>query len=223
MRPVMSRARGRPAKGDPAAVGDEALLDAALEAFAERGFDGTSVREIARELGVSHNLIPQRFGTKERLWYAAVDHGFGTLTAELMRVLEDPPAGDLAQLRAMIVRFVEANAARPALLRIINLEATAPGPRLTYLFDHYIDPVRQFGAELLADLRARGLVRTDSVALVYFLMTHGAGGPLALPALAERFGSTVDRDDPEAVHRAAVEAVDVLFDGLVVHGDESQK
>jgi TetR/AcrR family transcriptional regulator len=219
MRRVVSRRRGRPAKGDPAAIDDGALLDAALDAFAERGFDGTSVRELARDLGVSHNLIPQRFGSKERLWYAAVDHGFGTLTIELMRVMEDPPPGDVAQLRAMIVRFVEANAARPALLRILNLEATNPGPRLTYLFDNYIDPVRRFGAGLLADLRDRGLIRTDSVALVYFLMTHGAGGPLALPALAERFGTTVDRDDPEAVHRAAVEAVDVLFDGLIVRGN----
>ena len=35
------------------------------------------VREIARRLDVSHNLIPQRFGSKEDLWYAAVDHGLG--------------------------------------------------------------------------------------------------------------------------------------------------
>jgi AcrR family transcriptional regulator len=214
---VPSRGPGRPAKDAGPAVGDEDLLDAALQAFAENGFDGTSLREVARDLGVSHNLIPQRFGSKERVWRAAVDRGFGALLVELLRVAEDPPGDDLERLRATVVRFVEANASRPALLRIINQEATSPGPRLDYLFDNYIDPVRRMGADLLADLRDRGAIRTDSVSLFYFLMTHGAGGPMALPALAERFGETVDPTDPAAIHHAAVEAVDVLFDGILTH------
>jgi hypothetical protein len=89
--------------------------------------------------------------------------------------------------------------------------------RIDYLFDHHIEPVRQFGAELLSRLQASGQVRTDSVALVYFFMTHGAGGPLALPELASRFGQAVDPHDTEAVHRHAVDAAKVLFDGLLLH------
>ncbi len=210
------RRRGRPAAGDPATVTTEVVLDRALASFAERGYAGTSVRELARELGVSHNLIPQRIGSKEQLWYAAVDQGFSALAAALADAATPHEGGDdLLRLRALVVRFIEANAARPSLLRLINQEATAPGPRLDHLFERYIDPVRQFGQELLARLRAEGRVRTDSVALVYFLMTHGAGGPVALPALAERFGAAVDPDDPVAVHRHAVEVTDLLFDGLV--------
>ena len=49
-----------------------------------------------------------------------------------------------------MVRFVEANAARPALLRIINQEASAPGPRFDYLFDGFIEPVRQAGEAFLS-------------------------------------------------------------------------
>ena len=61
---------------------------AALDEFAENGFAGTSVRKLARDLGVSHNLIPQRFGSKERLWYAAVDQGFGALATDLFANLD---------------------------------------------------------------------------------------------------------------------------------------
>lgn len=193
---------------------DTQMLDAALEAFAEHGFAGTSVRELARHLGVSHNLLPQRFGSKERLWYAAVDHGFGTLGIDLLPVFDGSFPDDLARLRAWMIRFVEANAARPALLRIINREAVSPGPRLDYLFDRYIDPVRQAGEAFLTDLHERAMVSTTSVGLVYFLMTHGAGGPTAFPALAARFGDTVPPDDPDAIRRHAEEAVDLLFDGL---------
>jgi len=193
---------------------DDQVLEAALEAFAEHGFAATSVREVARQLGVSHNLIPQRFGSKERLWYAAVDHGFGSLLTDLLPVvLEDEP-DDVSRLRSWMVRFIEANAARPALLRIINREAASPGPRFDYLYDHYIEPVRLAGDAFLVDLHERGLVTTTSVGLVYFLMTHGAGGPIAFPALAERFGDGVQPDDPEAVRRHAKEAVDVIFGGL---------
>jgi AcrR family transcriptional regulator len=201
---MATRGRGRPARDAPG-VTDAAILDAALDAFADRGFEGTSLRELARDLGISHNLIPQRFGTKEQVWYRAVDHGFGALASDLLGVIADPPEGELEALRAMVVRFVEANAARPALLRIINQEAVAPGPRLDHLFEAYIDPVREFGEWLLALLAERGEVRTRSVGLVYFLMTHGAGGPFALPALSDRFGPAP----------SAQEAVDVLFDGLV--------
>lgn len=214
---MTTRGRGRPPAGDPSAVSSELLLDSALDAFADKGYDGMSVRELARAIGVSHNLIPQRIGTKDELWTAAVDHGFAQLALAMAELLSGPlPGDDLATLRAMVVRFVEANSSRPALLRIIQQESIRPGPRFDYLFDTYIDPVRIFGADLMARLREAGRLRTDSVALMYFFMTHGAGGPLALPAMAERFGMTVDPDDPEAVRAHAQAAVDVLFDGLVI-------
>ena len=214
-----ARARGRPPAGDPSTVSTERLLEVALDAFADRGYEGTSVRELARGLGVSHNLIPQRIGSKDDLWHRAVDHGFGQIAAALAAVDTGTDAGDLERLRALVVRFVEANAARPALLRIISREAITPGPRFDYLFDRYIDPVRVYGADLLARLEAEGQVRTGSVGLVYFFMTHGAGGPLALPALAERFGDAVDADDPEAVRRHATEAVALMFEGLTTRPD----
>jgi AcrR family transcriptional regulator len=60
------------------------LLPLALEAFADLGYEGASMRDLCRRLGVSHNLLHQRFGSKDRLWYAAVDHGF--------KALATPPA-----------------------------------------------------------------------------------------------------------------------------------
>jgi AcrR family transcriptional regulator len=189
------------------------FLDAALVAFADRGYEQASVRELARQLGVSHNFIPQRFGSKERLWYAAVDHGFRGVFDDVMAGV-DESADDVDAFRAAVVRFLEAMAIRPGLLRIIAQEATSPGPRLDHLFHTYIEPVGKLGEQILEQLAGAGRVRTTSVSLVYFLMTHGAGGPLALPGLADRFGEPIDVSDPDAVHRYAVEAVDVLFHGL---------
>jgi TetR/AcrR family transcriptional regulator len=209
------RQRGRPSADDGTIPSDETVLRAALDAFAERGFGATSVREIARGLGVSHNLIPQRFGSKDQLWYRAVDHAFASLLNELLPVAFEAGADELQRLRSWMVRFVIANTERPALLRVITQESASPGPRFDYLFDHFIEPVRLAGDGLLAGLYAQGLVTTTSAELLYFFMTLGAGGPAAFPAVAARFGSSVSSGDPGAVRRHAEEAIDLLFEGFL--------
>ena len=50
--------------------------EAALESFAAQGYDAMSLRSLNAQLGLSHGTISQRFGTKERLYFAAVDLGF---------------------------------------------------------------------------------------------------------------------------------------------------
>ncbi len=60
----------------PLVIPEAELLDRLLEAFADLGFEGTSIRQLCRHLGVSHNLIHTRYQSKENAWYRAVDHGF---------------------------------------------------------------------------------------------------------------------------------------------------
>ena len=214
----VTRARGRPSADDPSTLSTDALLDAALDMFADHGFEGTSVRELARALGVSHNLIPQRIGTKEELWFRAIDRGFTALALELGQAASelDEGADDVSRLRALCVRFVEANATRPALLRVLQQEATTPGPRFEHIWTRFLDPMRLFGEELLGRLYRENKVRTMSVGIMYFLMTHGACGPMALPGLAERFGAPIDPSDSVAVHRHATDVTDLMFQGFVV-------
>lgn len=204
-----------------ASIETEEILEAALSTFAEKGFDGTSVRDIARRLGGSHNLIRVRIGTKEQLWYAAVDHGFAQLFASLATAFDvGTYESDLERYRAVVTRFVEANANRPALSRIIAQEAQTDGPRIEHLYQAWIRPFAAFGAIALPPLRERGLVRNDSVPLMYFFMTFGAGGAAAYPALARLLGGEVAPDDPGSARRHAEEAVEFMFDGLLVDDQE---
>jgi len=52
------------------------IVAAALHAFAESGYTGTSTDSIARAVGVSQPYLFQLFGTKRELFLAAVRHGF---------------------------------------------------------------------------------------------------------------------------------------------------
>lgn len=65
----MARRTGRrPGKQDTR----EAILTAARETFAERGYDGASIRQIATGAGVDPALVHHYFGTKEQLFLETV-------------------------------------------------------------------------------------------------------------------------------------------------------
>jgi TetR/AcrR family transcriptional regulator len=191
-------------------VSDADLLDLALDTFAELGYDGTSVRDVCRRLGVSHNLVHERHGSKEQLWYAAIDHGFRALAAELASAAQHAAGDEIDRLRAILVRYVEVTAERPALIRIVNHEAARPGGRLDHVYDQYIRPAHQVADVALRSLAASGRARPVSPAALHFLVGHGAGGIVSLPALAGRFpggGSLTEQ---------AREAVDVVLRGIVI-------
>ncbi|MEZ5142931.1 MAG: TetR/AcrR family transcriptional regulator [Acidimicrobiales bacterium] len=210
----MARGRGRPPAGSAPVVDDEVLLDMALAAFADLGYEAASVRDLCRKLGVSHNLIHQRFGSKDLLWHAAVDQGFAKLVAALADAVQEAADDDLARLRAVLVRFVEVTATSPALLRVLNQEATTAGPRLDYLYERYVGPANELAASVLRRLEAAGRVRHLDAAPFHFLLANGAAGPLVYPALASHFGRVVDTSRPAAVRRYAESVVDLLLDGM---------
>ncbi|MBB3981990.1 AcrR family transcriptional regulator [Sphingobium fontiphilum] len=59
------RTGGRPALNAARAVDEDKLLGLAFATFAERGYEGTTLRDLSKRLGVSHNLLNVRFGRKE--------------------------------------------------------------------------------------------------------------------------------------------------------------
>lgn len=61
-----------------------ALIEAAIELFAERGPNEVSVREIARHAGVNHGLVHHYFGSKSGLVAAVLDHLTRTTAADIV-------------------------------------------------------------------------------------------------------------------------------------------
>jgi AcrR family transcriptional regulator len=97
----------RARKRDAAAT-KAALLDAAEELFAERGFDRTTVRDIAKRAGANQALLFRYFGSKESL--------FGVVMARggLAQVESTPPEQLFeATLRALLEPLVDGGSRRP--------------------------------------------------------------------------------------------------------------
>lgn len=194
----------------PRIVEDSDLLDLMLEAFADLGYDGTSVRSLCRHLNVSHNLIHRRYESKEAAWTAAIDHAFSRLTSTVFEPVLSPDAG-IDGVRTLMRRWVDATIAQPALARIIHQECARPGPRFDYMFTTYILPVQEQARAALEEGQAAGVIRPGPVSAgFFFLNTWGIGGIASSQPVAAAVGSKGDD-----AREAAYLAIDVVLDGLV--------
>jgi AcrR family transcriptional regulator len=207
-----ARRTGRP-KAQDAPVTLEQILDTAFRAFATYGYDGVAVRTLNRELGVSHNLIHQRFGSKLDLWYAAVDRAFGQQVTEFATAFDPTLADPLDQLNHAIRRFVRYNAERPELLGLMNIEGRVDSERLDHIYDNYIAPALAPLGRLLDHLHTEGRVRPITLRALFFLIAHGAAAPFTLAPLARHFDDA-DPLDPTQVATQAELTADVITGGL---------
>ncbi|MEU9121176.1 TetR family transcriptional regulator [Streptomyces sp. NPDC048506] len=101
--PRPARRRGRPARAQ-AAEGPgarERILAAARTEFAERGYDKTSVRGIAKAAGVDAALVHHYFGTKEQVFGAAIE-----LTFAPALTMPEVIAGGGADVGERMARFM---------------------------------------------------------------------------------------------------------------------
>src|SRR5712675_1306564 len=152
-RPV-ARPRGRPRKDADFAPTDK-VMAAAIEAFSVHGYNGVSLRTVNDQLGVSRNLLYQRFGSKADLWHAAVDWAFGPLVEHLVAG-DDESADPMVRLRMVIRNFIEYSATRPYLARLVMVESSTRTDRLEYLYHQYIEPVRSRFMPIFEQLRDQG-------------------------------------------------------------------
>ncbi len=66
----------------------EQLLDVSRQLFAEKGFDATSIEEIAQRATVSKPVVYEHFGGKEGIYAVVVDREIQNLTGALTAALE---------------------------------------------------------------------------------------------------------------------------------------
>ena len=103
---------------------------AAIEAFAEKGYNGTTTRDIAARLGLSAAAMYPHYKSKEELLYAIAYEGHQKTVAWLEEA--DPVTESPAdRLRAVIGEFARTHAQYHARARVVEYELAALAP------DHY--------------------------------------------------------------------------------------
>ena len=191
------------------------LLDAAISAFSENGFKGTSTREIAERAGVHHPLITYHFKNKDQLWRAAADRVFLDFTASLAGALknnnDDCPK---ARMASMIRAYIDYARRQPALHKVMIQEASTPSPRLDWLVDTHLKPFFEASFVAIEDLQELGVVPAGNPKLLFNMIRLCSGGMLALGN--ELKGSSgIDIDSLETLDELAEMIVDLFLPGEV--------
>lgn len=104
----------------------DALMNAATELFAARGFDGTKVDQIADTAGANKALISYHFGGKQGLYNEILADSF-TEAGRRFRAIEESDAPADERLREFIQTFADLATVRPALPTMVLREVLSGG------------------------------------------------------------------------------------------------
>ena len=123
-----------------------AMVAAAFDVFAERGYQRLSLRQIADELGTSHTALLHHFGSKDALLNAVLDE---------REAREGPVRGELIRERGLldaVPEIMRHNAREPGVIQLdstLRVEAMQPGHVAhDFVSDRAVEFVTSVRAEL---------------------------------------------------------------------------
>ena len=143
---------GRPTRAQQEQRHEE-LLNAALDIFLERGFEQTTMEEIATDVGMSKRTVYARYEDKGALFKAAVKRAVERFTVP-REALEAVATDDLEETLAAIARLRIANIARPVAIKLQRI-LTAQSYRFPELFNAAFEEGTGPTVSFLSDLFVR--------------------------------------------------------------------
>lgn len=183
----------------------ERILDAAEALFAERRYEGTSLREIARQVGIQQPGLYNYFENKQALYAAVLDRALSPM-AEAMQaqVSHAKPTETQTTLAAVMTDILVEHPTMAALFQqALHGDAASTGNRLIQrwldrLFEQAIETMRSIGIEKVdrADLVIQ-IIAMFNLTTGYFL-SQGifkmlVGGNITAPDNIARQKKLLDR------------------------------
>jgi TetR/AcrR family transcriptional regulator len=176
-----------------------AILNAAISEFAERGFEGASIRAIADRLGLQHPLITYHYRSKDILWRAAAEHAFAQIRSEWdVSAPEGSELSPLTRLRREYATLFRYTVAFPEFHRFMRQETLTNNPRLKWVAETVLVPLLDRLIPQIAAAQKQRLVPAVDPILFHYMM-------VSLTATLSGFGpemqvtSGLSSEDPKVV------------------------
>lgn len=151
------------------------ILEAALNEFAEKGFEDASLAAIARKVGVTAPLILYHFGSKQNLWKDAMEILCVRMDCVVVTALEDSRGmSGRNALRVMVRRLVQFFAANPGTHRLLSDDAMTAGPHADWLTAGQLAPLFEKIESVFDRAVDEGCVRPMPFELALFMILGAA-------------------------------------------------
>ena len=189
------------------------IAAAAEELFAERGFDGAAIRDIARKAGVNGAMIHYYFRNKEGLYHNLLEGA-----ASRVRSLLIETTGRSGSTKKRLASFVEAYAAyilsQPNIARILYREMLTGAKHIKQIAQQYAACNYSMLKRLITDGVERGELRdVDAELTPISLMGMVVIFQFLRPIISVALGKT--QYDRAFVDRVAAHTIDLFLNGAV--------
>jgi AcrR family transcriptional regulator len=181
------------------------VLERSVGLFNERGFDGTSMEDLAQHLGITKSAIYHHVPSKDALLGLALDHALSGLedAARDVRATSGPA---LARLESLVRRSVEVLVERlPYVTLLLRVHGNSEIERQALARRRRLD---RFAAQLVKEAVADGDLRPDVEPAVTARLLFGT-----VNSLTEWLRPASTHTAAELAHAVAT----VAFDGLRTH------
>ena len=171
-----------------------ALIEVAHKLFADRGYDGVSIADIAGELGITKQALLHHFGNKEKL-YGKVLEGVSERLGEIIQAHENKSDTKREQFFSILHDLYEHMNTQKHDARLIMRELLENQPRIEDKQKWYLRPFLEKLTELIREITIKeqlsseeGLTRTFQIlgAINYFAISD--------PTLKKMFGKQTYSD-----------------------------
>jgi AcrR family transcriptional regulator len=200
---------GRSKTDDPQARAK--IMAAAEQLFAEHGFAGVGIRQIAAAAGVNGAMIHYYFGNKESLYRAIIENAASTVRALIAEAISSATS-----LEERLTRFVKAYAGylfgHPHLARILSREMLAGGKHIMEIIPKYATTNYGMLREAMAEGIRGGELRDIDIDLAPIsLIGMIIVFQLIRPLIALGLGKI--QFDDRFIERLATHTVDLFLNG----------
>lgn len=145
------------------------ILEAALDLFVKKGYNGSSTRAIATKAGVNEVTLFRHFGTKERLFREVV-HRETNIATKVQEIWFEA-SGDIVQDLTLIgINMAENLKARASIFKLLIIEVQH-NPWMKKTVNHMLFEIIKFISAYFSKAQKAGLVKDgdpELMAIGYF-------------------------------------------------------
>jgi len=98
----------------------QTILNAAMDAFAQHGYEKASTNAIVREAGISKGMLFYYFGSKEQLFQDLAAYAYDTVRDALLKPLDGMDGDFIGRLRQLAERKLRIYAENPHIIRFLG-------------------------------------------------------------------------------------------------------